>query len=305
MRWSSLALAVAGLLLAPVLCSAEDYFVRSDGVGDFPTIQAAIDAASNGDVVHVAPGRYSGPGNRDLDFKGKEITVRGNPDNPREYVIDADGSEWDPHRGFIFHSGEGPGAVIEGLRIINGYAGYGSGDRPTGGGILITSSSPVISHAVIESTISVSCAAGIAIEGHSFPLITGTVIAANSDEDLGSVGGGGGAWCYDHSFARFVDCVFSGNYAATVGGAIAVRLNSGAQIRNSVFSENMAGNRARGVLTHPFSSDGGETFYWDSTSSVTLGGCHISDLEAIWEQGRALETGDRTSTWGLVKDLYR
>jgi hypothetical protein len=38
---------------------------------DQPTIQAGINAASNGDIVLVSPGRY----NENIDFKGKGITV--------------------------------------------------------------------------------------------------------------------------------------------------------------------------------------------------------------------------------------
>ena len=50
--------------------------VQPGGGGEYPTIQAAINAATDGEVVELADGTYIGPGNRDLDFLGKGITVR-------------------------------------------------------------------------------------------------------------------------------------------------------------------------------------------------------------------------------------
>ena len=42
----------------------------------FGSIQAAIDAAQDGDTVVVGDGTYTGEGNRDIRFRGKAITVR-------------------------------------------------------------------------------------------------------------------------------------------------------------------------------------------------------------------------------------
>ncbi len=46
------------------------WYVDDDAPADFSTIQAALNAASNGDTIIVRDGTYTGDGNRDIDFKG-------------------------------------------------------------------------------------------------------------------------------------------------------------------------------------------------------------------------------------------
>ena len=80
------------------------------------TIQAGIDSASPGDVVIVADGTHTGPGNRDLDFLGKAITVRSASGNPTLCIIECQSLG----RGFHFRRGETSDSVVQGFTIRGG-----------------------------------------------------------------------------------------------------------------------------------------------------------------------------------------
>jgi pectin methylesterase-like acyl-CoA thioesterase len=46
-------------------CRATVIIVNANGTGDYPTIQAAINNANNGDIIEFQPGIYTGNGNRE------------------------------------------------------------------------------------------------------------------------------------------------------------------------------------------------------------------------------------------------
>ncbi len=106
---------------------------------DYSTIQAAIDAAANRDTVVVRNGNWTGLGNRDLDFKGKAITVRSDK-GPSYCIIDCE----DSGRAFYFHNGETQSSVVQGFTIKNGNAWRG-------GAIYCERSDPLITDCVITS----------------------------------------------------------------------------------------------------------------------------------------------------------
>jgi len=96
------------------------WYVKVDGSGDAPTIQAAIDSASDFDTVLVAAGVYTGDGNRDLDTKGRRITVV-SESGPSVTLISADGTPEEPHIGFVFRSGEDSSTIVEGFQIDDAF----------------------------------------------------------------------------------------------------------------------------------------------------------------------------------------
>lgn len=101
---------------------------------EFPTIQAAIDASVDGDVVLVSPGTYE----ERIRFGGREIEVR-STDGPLVTIIDGG------QGGSVVRmlQGEGPGALLEGFTIQNG-TGRLKGTRRFGGGIIASGASPTI-----------------------------------------------------------------------------------------------------------------------------------------------------------------
>lgn len=91
----------------------------------YTTIQGAINAASNGDIVEVRPypvypHTYRGFGNYNINFRGKAIVVRSlDPNDPNTVaatVIDC--NNWG--RAFVFQTGEDHNSVLTGFTIING-----------------------------------------------------------------------------------------------------------------------------------------------------------------------------------------
>ena len=180
---------ILSCLLLVSFCEAAIITVDDDGPADFDNIQAAIDDANDGDTVIVADGTYTGDGNRDIDFLGKAITVR-SENGPENCIIDCNGSETEPHRGFYFHNGEGEDSVVQGLTIRNG---YGSGDFWNNGGAAIFCyyASPTITGNIFTENTAIWGGAIFCYE--SSPVITGNTFTGNTADY------GGGIYCQTNS----------------------------------------------------------------------------------------------------------
>ncbi len=98
---------------------------------DYPTIQGAIDAAASADTIVVRAGTYG----ENIDFAGKDVALV-SESGPSVTTIDGNslGST------VTFANGEGPGAMILGFTITNGF----TTTYLVGGGIQCSASSPTI-----------------------------------------------------------------------------------------------------------------------------------------------------------------
>lgn len=246
-----LALAFPLLVGLALTASAETLLVKSDGSGDYPTIQEAIDAASNGDLIQLENGTYTGPGNRDLSFRGKALQVASASDDPMSCIIDCEGSEAEPHRGFLFESGERAGSVLRGICITGGYT-SGAWPEDAGGGICCrNSTSPSIENCILYDNRSGN-GAGICCDGGSSPALHSCVIKGNIAAFYG-----GGIYCYDGSSPAFQDCRISGNRAGYYGGGMR-SANSSPEFAECTFNANMAVYGGAGLA---FSGDTGSSIY--------------------------------------------
>jgi parallel beta-helix repeat protein/predicted outer membrane repeat protein len=222
---------------------------------EYTTIQAAINAAEDNDTVLVADGTYTGTGNRDIDFHGKAITVRG--ENGRgKCIIDCKGTNDEPHRGFYLHSGEGRNSVVAGFTITNGYHSWG-------GGIFCSHASPAVTNCTFSNNSATEGGAIWIYDEGKGTTLTNCTFSRNS-----AGRNGGGIYIMDSS-PILTNCTFSGNSAGVYGGAVAVRCEeiSSPTIKNCL----IIGNRAE--------DDGGGIFSSDDSYTI-IENCTISDNSA-------------------------
>jgi len=202
----------------------------------YSTIQGAINACSVGDTVMVAPGTYTGSGNRDLDFGGKDICVMSS-NGPWVTVIDSQGSSSNPHRGFIFQNSETPSATVQGFTIQNGWAG-------DGGAVSCQNSSPTITGNVIQGNTAQYIGGGISFLGGSSPVITGNFILANG------ANAGGGIYGQDPSTPTVSGNLIEANAAAQDGSGIAFGPLCGGTISGNTIRGNAGGGMGGGIACY-------------------------------------------------------
>jgi len=224
----------------------------------FGSIQEAIDAACDGDIIDVNVGTYY----ETIDFKGKRITVRSkNPDDPNvvaSTVIDANSDVGSPGRGVTFDSGEDADSVLTGFVITGGYA-PGTGIDRDGGGIFCYGSSPTISKCDIIQNYAGDDGGGIFCDNGSDAEISDCTVSDNESGDKG-----GGMYCRD-SNPTVKNSDVSSNDAYTGGGLYFTA--SEPLIECCIISDNQTSGDS--------SADGGGIYCL--SSDATIVNCIISD----------------------------
>jgi len=300
-------------LLLVGISNAQVITVDDDGTADYTTIQAAIDASGNGDIVVVCPGTYTGTDNYNINFGGRAITVRStDPKDPAVVaatVIDCGYLG----RGFDFNNSEGPDSIINGFTIVNAedtdldYEGGAircDGSSPTiancnilnslgyiGGAVCNeNSSSPALINCIFTNNES-PYGGGIFNSGYSDPNVINCTFTGNLA--VGAPDSAGGGIYNDNSNPTIINCIFSGNYAYDDGGGICSDFNCGASIINCTFS----GNTADAM----YSGGGGGALLNNGGSNTTVGNCILWDNEP---DEIYLVSGTVTVDYSNVQDGY-
>ena len=217
-------------------CAPTGYIITPDGLSDIPTIQAGIQIALPGDSILLAPGVFTGEGNRDIDLMGKELTIISQHAHPESVIIDCAASPAEPHTGFIAAAGETGATCIKAITITGGYAAAGGGiycgggAKPLlsniifrqncaelGGGLYCNASSPEIISATFFDNEGTVHGGGIYCTAGSAPHVRNTIIAfCPAGEAL---------YCEDPGAAPLMECCdFSGNAGGDWVGEIAAQL---------------------------------------------------------------------------------
>ena len=259
---------------------------RGDGSQGSPklTIQAAINATESGDTVIVEDGTYTGPGDVDLDFGGRNVTVA-SVNGPASTIIDCGGSSSSLHRGFFFHSGE-TGAVVSGLTLENGYS------ADTGGAVSVAAGCTVtLANCALAGNYAAAYGGGV-YNGGAVTL-TNCAFTGNSVSDgNGPYSGGGGVYDDSASTATLTGCTFTGNTSGGVGGGVysshaTVTLtgcaftgngstnDGGGGVCNSYSTATLTGCAFTGNTTNVY---GGGVF--NSYGSVTMTNCTLTNNTA-------------------------
>jgi hypothetical protein len=235
------------LLVSSGISRADTHYVSAG-----QSIQDAINAASNGDQIEVAPGTY----NETINFNGKSVRLYSSG-GANVTVINGTG---------YYHvvqcvSGEDADTILDGFTITGGNSQYSQG-----GGMFNSSSSPTVTNCKFSGN-NARDGGGMCNYQGSSPAVTNCTFSGN----MGYLGGGmcndqssnptvtgciflsntatlhGGGIHNEHSDPNVTNCIFQGNTAFAHGGGMMNNYGSLSYIANCIFSGNTAKEWGGGI----------------------------------------------------------
>lgn len=180
--------------------------------GDYATIQAAIDAAIDGDEIIVAPGVHLGKDSEVFNTIGKQLFIHSS-DGPATTFINGESVR----RVFVCDSGETLKTVIDGFSLIDGT------DPEQGGAIrIMNGSSPTIQNCNVRYS-SANRGGGASIED-SYPSFIGCTFSDNDSAQEGAAIDASGS-----SLFLLTDCLVEFNTAGNGDGFAAINMRDTAR----------------------------------------------------------------------------
>ena len=259
------------LLISMFLTStalADTWTVDDDGKADFDNIQDAVNAASDGDEIIVAPGTYTSKNDVVVNIDNKEIWLHGI--DPDYTFVDGESVR----KGFLC-TGEKTGkTVIENLTITNCYTSqWGAGMRNFSD---LTLANCIFSNNSCEGS---SNWGGGGMYSQGSPTLSNCTFINNMSGRLG-----GGMHHYANSAgygASITNCLFLNNTSISSGGGMYLSGQNVTALSNCTFEGN------EGI------SCGG--FWCDENTSVTLTNCTVANnIANEYSGGGFCSSGDVT-----------